>query len=186
MPEPGTAVPLTISSASSAGTVMATREATRRAVAWRAAASSAGAAAGAMLPAVTRIAITTKLFLMAASIIRSPVPSCRAMRIVRLTLAVCITASLAMAIRAEPTFALRASAGKQAAGGGQGGRAGGAGRGAATGAPIGGTLTPAKADARGWGWAVKASVNRATKRPFYNKAKELLFQDQQITSYTIQ
>ncbi|MGH9242523.1 MAG: HpcH/HpaI aldolase family protein, partial [Vicinamibacterales bacterium] len=100
------------------------------------------------------------------------------MRIVRLTLAVCITASLAMAIRAEQAPATGGAPG-------QGGRAG-AGRGAATGAPIGGTLTPAKADARGWGWAVKASVNPATKRPFYNKAKELLFQDQQITSYTIQ
>ena len=50
---------------------------------------------------------------------------------------------------------------------------------------IGGTLTPAKPDARGWGWAVKASVNPATPRPFYNRAKELLFQDKQITSYTI-
>jgi 2-keto-3-deoxy-L-rhamnonate aldolase RhmA len=50
---------------------------------------------------------------------------------------------------------------------------------------IGGTLTPATADARGWGWQVKASINPATPRPFYNKAKELLFQDKQITSYTI-
>jgi 2-keto-3-deoxy-L-rhamnonate aldolase RhmA len=50
---------------------------------------------------------------------------------------------------------------------------------------IGGTLTPAKPDARGWGWQVKAEVNPATRRPFYNKAKELLFQDKQITSYTI-
>ena len=44
---------------------------------------------------------------------------------------------------------------------------------------------PAKADERGWGWAVKASINPATPRPFYNKAKELLFQDKQITSYTL-
>ena len=50
---------------------------------------------------------------------------------------------------------------------------------------IGGTLTPATPDARGWGWQVKASINPATPRPFYNKAKELLFQDKQITSYTI-
>ena len=28
-------------------------------------------------------------------------------------------------------------------------------------------------------------MNPATPRPFYNKAKELLFQDKQITSYTI-
>ena len=71
---------------------------------------------------------------------------------------------------------------RQGAGGRQGGgRAGGSRRGA----PIGGTLTPAKPDARGWGWQVKASINPATPRPFYNKAKELLFQDKQITSYTI-
>ena len=60
-----------------------------------------------------------------------------------------------------------------------------AGRGGATGAPIGGTLTPAPVDARGWGWQVKASMNPATPRPLYNKAKELLLQDKQITSYTI-
>ena len=57
--------------------------------------------------------------------------------------------------------------------------------GTTTGSLIGGTLTPAKPDARGWGWQVKASINPATPRPFYNKAKELLFQDKQITSYTI-
>ena len=65
------------------------------------------------------------------------------------------------------------------------GRAGGAGPAASTGKLIGGTLTPATPDARGWGWQVKASINPATPRPFYNKAKELLFQDKQITSYTI-
>ena len=66
-----------------------------------------------------------------------------------------------------------------------GGRAAGAATGATNGGLIGGTLSPAKADARGWGWQVKASINPATPRPFYNKAKELLFQDKQITSYTI-
>ena len=35
------------------------------------------------------------------------------------------------------------------------------------------------------GAPVKASINAATPRPFYNKAKELLFQDKQITNYTI-
>ena len=65
------------------------------------------------------------------------------------------------------------------------GRAGGAAAAASTGKLIGGTLTPATPDARGWGWQVKASINPATPRPFYNKAKELLFQDKQITSYTI-
>ncbi len=53
------------------------------------------------------------------------------------------------------------------------------------GAPIGGTLTPAKADARGWGWQVKAMMNPETPRPLYNRAKERLLQDKQITSYTI-
>ena len=52
-------------------------------------------------------------------------------------------------------------------------------------APIGGTLTPAKADARGWGWQVKAMMSPETPRPLYNRAKERLLQDKQITSYTI-
>jgi 2-keto-3-deoxy-L-rhamnonate aldolase RhmA len=50
---------------------------------------------------------------------------------------------------------------------------------------IGGTLTPAKPDARGWGWQVKAMMNPETPRPLYNRAKERLLHDQQITSYTI-
>ena len=53
------------------------------------------------------------------------------------------------------------------------------------GAPIGGTLTPKKADERGWGWQVKAMMNPATPRPLYNRAKEALLNDRQITSYTI-
>ena len=69
---------------------------------------------------------------------------------------------------------------------GQGGGRQGGGRAAGPpGAPIGGTLTPASPDERGWGWQVKASMNPATPRPLYNKAKELLLQDKQITSYTI-
>src|SRR5687768_15182306 len=84
--------------------------------------------------------------------------------------AACLVAGLAMGLRAEQ---------------GPPGRAGGAGPAASTGKPIGGTLTPATPDARGWGWQVKATINPATPRPFYNKAKELLFQDKQITSYTI-
>ncbi|HEX7777925.1 MAG TPA: aldolase/citrate lyase family protein, partial [Vicinamibacterales bacterium] len=51
--------------------------------------------------------------------------------------------------------------------------------------PIGGTLTPKKADERGWGWQVKATMNPATSRPLYNRAKEALLNDRQITSYTI-
>ena len=53
------------------------------------------------------------------------------------------------------------------------------------GTPIGGTIAPAKADERGWGWQVKAMMNPATPRPLYNRAKERLLQDKQITSYTI-
>ena len=67
-----------------------------------------------------------------------------------------------------------------------GGRQGGAGRGSQPpGTLVGGTLTPKKADERGWGWQVKALMNPATPRPLYNRAKEVLFSDEQITSYTI-
>jgi 2-keto-3-deoxy-L-rhamnonate aldolase RhmA len=48
-----------------------------------------------------------------------------------------------------------------------------------------GSVQPLQPDARGWGWQAKAYVDPATPRPFYNLAKERLFQDQQITSYTI-
>jgi 2-keto-3-deoxy-L-rhamnonate aldolase RhmA len=48
-----------------------------------------------------------------------------------------------------------------------------------------GTVAMTPVDARGWGWQVKASVSPMTPRPFYNKAKELLFQDKQVTSYTV-
>src|SRR5262249_9008644 len=40
-------------------------------------------------------------------------------------------------------------------------------------------------DSRGWGWMTKAYVSAASKRPFYNKAKEMLFSGKQVTSYTI-
>jgi 2-keto-3-deoxy-L-rhamnonate aldolase RhmA len=85
--------------------------------------------------------------------------------------AACMTAGFVLALQAEQGPAPA--------------RGSGAGPAGASGKPIGGTLTPAVADARGWGWQVKASINAATPRPFYNKAKELLFQDKQITSYTI-
>jgi hypothetical protein len=66
----------------------------------------------------------------------------------------------------------------------RGGGPGGGGRRA--GGPMAqGTLTPMTPDARGWGWQVKASVNPNTPRPFYNVAKELLFQDKPVTSYTV-
>src|SRR5689334_11139873 len=56
---------------------------------------------------------------------------------------------------------------------------------AGNGGLIGGSTLPDKPDARGWGWQVKASMNPATPRPLYNKAKELLLQDKTVTSYTI-
>jgi 2-keto-3-deoxy-L-rhamnonate aldolase RhmA len=110
-------------------------------------------------------------------------------RLLHCVAAVCMTASLAMVLLAEQGTA-PAPAGAPGQGGASGarqggGRAAGGATGATNGGLIGGTLTPAKTDARGWGWQVKASINPATPRPFYNKAKELLFQDKQITSYTI-
>jgi 2-keto-3-deoxy-L-rhamnonate aldolase RhmA len=110
------------------------------------------------------------------------------MKILRLTIAACITAGLALTLRAEqgPPPAPAGATAADAAAGRQGGR-GSAGGATATAnrGPIGGTLTPAKPDARGWGWQVKASMNPATPRPLYNRAKELLLQDKQITSYTM-
>jgi 2-keto-3-deoxy-L-rhamnonate aldolase RhmA len=106
-----------------------------------------------------------------------------AMRIVRFVVAASVTFWMGLGVHAQQPAPQPAS-GTGAQGGG---RAAGP-RGSATpGQLIGGTgtiaLTPV--DARGWGWQVKASVSPATPRPFYNKAKELLFQDKQITSYTI-
>ncbi len=40
-------------------------------------------------------------------------------------------------------------------------------------------------DARGWGWMTQAYVSSAYKRPFWNRAKEMLFAGKQVTSYTI-
>src|SRR5687768_9877385 len=107
------------------------------------------------------------------------------MTIRNLLLAAGLAASVGLALDANQGAA-PAPAGAAAQGGPGGGRQGGRAGGAAPNrAPIGGTLTPAVADARGWGWQVKASMNPATPRPLYNKAKELLLQDKQITSYTI-
>jgi 2-keto-3-deoxy-L-rhamnonate aldolase RhmA len=44
---------------------------------------------------------------------------------------------------------------------------------------------PLQPDARGWGWMTKSYVSPNTPRPFYNQAKEKLFQDKQVTGYTI-
>jgi 2-keto-3-deoxy-L-rhamnonate aldolase RhmA len=84
------------------------------------------------------------------------------------------------------------AAGQRGQGGGRGG--GGAANAAAiaaatpnagNGGLIGGSTLPEKPDARGWGWQVKALMNPETPRPLYNRAKELLFQDKTVTSYTI-
>ena len=40
-------------------------------------------------------------------------------------------------------------------------------------------------DARGWGWMTSSYVSANYKRPFWNKAKELLFSGKQVVSYTI-
>lgn len=40
-------------------------------------------------------------------------------------------------------------------------------------------------DSRGWGWMTHSYVSNGYKRPFWNKAKELLFSGKQVTSYTI-
>src|SRR4029079_15015599 len=44
---------------------------------------------------------------------------------------------------------------------------------------------PVAVDSRGWGWMTKGYVSANYKRPFWNKAKELLFSGKQVTSYMI-
>ena len=44
---------------------------------------------------------------------------------------------------------------------------------------------PVPLDARGWGWMTQSYVSTGSKRPFWNKAKELLFSGKQVTSYTV-
>jgi 2-keto-3-deoxy-L-rhamnonate aldolase RhmA len=44
---------------------------------------------------------------------------------------------------------------------------------------------PVPLDPRGWGWMTQSYVSANHQRPFYNKAKELLFSGKQVTSYTI-
>ena len=105
------------------------------------------------------------------------------MRMMRFVVAACVTFWVGFSVQAQQGTS-PAPAGARGQGGG---RAAGAGGGGTPGQLIGGTgtiaLTPV--DARGWGWQVKASISAGAPRPFYNKAKELLFQDKQVTSYTI-
>jgi len=77
------------------------------------------------------------------------------------------------------------------AAGGGGRRGGGAGRGEAA-APTPGNLVVGAwgaatipVDAKGWGSQTKSYVSAGYKRPFYSRAKEMLFSDKQVTSYTI-
>jgi len=79
----------------------------------------------------------------------------------------------------------------QTAAAGGGGQRGGGGRADAPVIGPGNLVTgvwgadPLSVDSRGWGWMTKSYVSATYKRPFYNKAKELLFSDKQVTSYTI-
>jgi 2-keto-3-deoxy-L-rhamnonate aldolase RhmA len=106
----------------------------------------------------------------------------------RLALAACVAAVIGVFLPAAAVPGARVVRAEAAASGSQGAQQG-------TGQPtpasrdssglIGGTLTPAKADERGWGWQVKANMSTATPRPLYNRAKERLLHDKQITSYTV-
>ena len=114
------------------------------------------------------------------------------MKSLRFAVAMCTAASLALVLQAEQgTAPAPAAVGAQGSGaGGSAAPVNAAAIAAATpnprnGSLIGGSILPAKADARGWGWQVKALMNPSTPRPLYNRAKELLIQDKQITSYTI-
>ena len=104
------------------------------------------------------------------------------MRMKRFVIAACATFVVGLGVQAQQAPA-QPPAGARGQGGG---RAAGAGDGT-PGQLVAGTGTVAMTplDSRGWGWQVKASVSPSTPRPFYNKAKELLFQDKQITSLTI-
>ena len=76
----------------------------------------------------------------------------------------------------------------QAPAGGGGGRRGGG----APAAPTPGTMITGAwgaatipVDSRGWGWQSQSYVSPGYKRPFYSRAKEMLFSGKQVTSFTI-
>ena len=101
-----------------------------------------------------------------------------------------VAIGLGVVIHAAQAPAPAAGARGQGGGRGGGGAANAAAIASATANPengnlIGGSILPDKPDARGWGWQVKASMNPATPRPLYNKAKELLLQDKMVSSLTI-
>jgi 2-keto-3-deoxy-L-rhamnonate aldolase RhmA len=69
---------------------------------------------------------------------------------------------------------------------------GGGGRGTAAGPPTPGTLITGAwgektlpVDPKGWGYQSKMYVSPDYKRPFFSKAKEMLFSGKQVTSFTI-
>ena len=104
------------------------------------------------------------------------------MRMMRFLVATLLTFWVAYGVHAQQAAQAPAGAGAQGAGRAAGPRGGGTPGQLIAGS---GTVAMTPVDARGWGWQVKASVDPKTPRPFYNKAKELLFQDKQITSLTI-
>ena len=97
-----------------------------------------------------------------------------------------------LTLQTERQGAVSAAGAALGAGQAQAGRGGG--RGAAPDTPVIGQGTlmagawgaeAVPVDSRGWGWMTQSYVSSANKRPFWNKAKELLFSGKQVTSYTI-
>jgi 4-hydroxy-2-oxoheptanedioate aldolase len=90
-----------------------------------------------------------------------------------------------MAITAALVFAALVASDAQSQG--RGGRGGADTPTVGPGVLLGGAwgADPVPVDPRGWGWMTKSYVSANYKRPFYNKAKEMLFSGQQVTSLTI-
>jgi len=112
------------------------------------------------------------------------------MRPFYLKFAVCLAVVSGMVVQAAQAPAPAAGGRGQGGGRGGGGAANAAAVASATpnagnGALIGGSMLPDKADARGWGWQVKAIMSPDTPRPLYNRAKEFMLQDKLITGLTI-
>ena len=103
----------------------------------------------------------------------------------QIVLAMLAIASLTMGIYAQGGGTAPTQQGGAAQGGGQAGGGGRGGRGPVVQPKGTGEVVPLVPDARGWGWMTKSYVSPDAKRPFYNMAKEELFNDKQVTSYTI-
>jgi 2-keto-3-deoxy-L-rhamnonate aldolase RhmA len=107
-------------------------------------------------------------------------------------LSVLVLASLAfVTTRAQQQGGGRGAGAGQVPAASGGGQRGGGGRGDAPALGQGTLISgvwgtdPLSLDSRGWGSMSKSYVSPSYKRPFWNKAKELLFSDKQVTSYTI-